>query len=206
MALNILDSRSLLTGLGALGVLLVMFAETGLLIGFFLPGDSLLFSAGVLAATGALSGGSSLAMLLLAAAAGAVIGAQTGYVIGRRGGKAMLKRTRRPRVHDGVERASQLLEKYGHGKAIVLARFIPIVRTVLNPLAGIVGVPARTFALWQILGGLLWTVGVIMAGYALGASVPNVDTYLLPIIAVVVLVSLSPLLLEFLRSRRNRIS
>jgi membrane-associated protein len=206
MALNILDSRSLLTGLGALGVFLVLFAETGLLIGFFLPGDSLLFTAGVLAATGALSGGSSLVMLVLAAAAGAVIGAQTGYVIGRRGGKALLRRTRRPRVHDGVERASQLLEKYGHGKAIVLARFIPIVRTVLNPLAGIVGVPARTFALWQILGGLLWTVGVIMAGYALGSSVPNIDTYLLPIIAVVVLVSLSPLLLEFLRSRRGRTS
>jgi membrane-associated protein len=206
MALNILDSRSLLTGLGALGVFLVLFAETGLLIGFFLPGDSLLFTAGVLAATGALSGGSSLVMLILAAAAGAIIGAQTGYVIGRRGGRAMLKRVRRPAVHNGVDRAAQLLEKYGHGKAIVLARFIPIVRTVLNPMAGIVGVPARVFALWQILGGLLWTAGVIMAGYALGASVPNIDTYLLPIIAVVVLVSLSPLIIEFYRSRRNRAS
>jgi membrane-associated protein len=206
LAVNILDSRSVLTGLGALGVFLILFAETGLLIGFFLPGDSLLFTAGVLAATGALPGGSSLVTLILSAAAGALIGAQAGYVIGRRGGHAMLNRVRRPRVHEGVERASQLLEKYGYGKAIVLARFIPIVRTVLNPLAGIVGVPARTFALWQILGGLLWTVGVIMAGYALGASVPNIDTYLLPIIAVVVLVSLSPLLIEFYRSRRKRTS
>ncbi|MDT7728826.1 MAG: rane-associated protein [Actinomycetota bacterium] len=204
MAVNILDSRSLLTGLGALGVFLVLFAETGLLIGFFLPGDSLLFTAGVLAATGTLSGGSSLLTLILAAVAGALIGAQTGYVIGRRGGRAMLKRFDRPRLNEGVERASQLLEKYGYGKAIVLARFIPIVRTVLNPLAGIVGVPARTFAMWQILGGLLWTVGVILAGYALGASVPNIDTYLLPIIAVVVLVSLSPLLLELYRSRRAK--
>jgi membrane-associated protein len=116
----------------------------------------------------------------------------------------VLKRINRPRVNDGVEQASQLLEKYGHGKAIVLARFIPVVRTVLNPVAGIVGVPGRAFAVWQILGGLLWTVGVILAGYALGASVPNIDTYLLPIIAVIVLVSLTPLMLEFYRSRRAK--
>jgi membrane-associated protein len=204
LAVNVLDSRSLLTGLGALGVFLVLFAETGLLIGFFLPGDSLLFTAGVLAATGSLSGGSSLVSLILAAVFGALIGAQVGYVIGRRGGKAMLSRIRRQRIHDGVDRAAQMLEKYGYGKAIVLARFIPVVRTVLNPLAGIVGVPPRTFALWQTVGGLVWTVGVIMAGYALGSSVPNIDTYLLPIVGVVVLVSLSPLLIEFLRSRRAK--
>ncbi|MCU1679464.1 MAG: dedA [Amycolatopsis sp.] len=204
LAVNVLDSRSLLTGLGALGVFLVLFAETGLLIGFFLPGDSLLFTAGVLAATGTLSGGSSLVSLILAAVFGALVGAQVGYVIGLRGGKAMLARIRRKRVHEGVDRAAAMLEKYGYGKAIVLARFIPVVRTVLNPLAGIVGVPARTFALWQTVGGLVWTVGVIMAGYALGSSVPNIDTYLLPIVAVVVLLSLSPLLIEVLRSRRAK--
>jgi membrane-associated protein len=204
LAVNVLDSRSLLTGLGALGVFLVLFAETGLLIGFFLPGDSLLFTAGVLVATGALSGGSSLVPLIIAAALGAVTGAQTGYLIGRRGGAAILARIRRPSVHEGVARASALLEKYGYGKAIVLARFIPIVRTVLNPLAGVVEVPARVFTLWQVVGGLVWTVGVIMAGYALGTAIPNVDTYLLPIVAVVVLVSLTPLLIEFIRSRRAK--
>jgi membrane-associated protein len=204
LALNILDSRSLLTGLGAVGVFLVLFAETGLLIGFFLPGDSLLFTAGVLAATGALSGGSSLVTLILAAALGALTGAQVGYAIGRRGGKAILQRIKRQQVHEGVDRAANLLEKYGYGKAIVLARFIPVVRTVLNPLAGIVGVPARTFALWQILGGLVWTVGVIAAGYALGSSVPNIDTYLLPIIAVIVVLSLSPLLMEAYRARKAK--
>jgi membrane-associated protein len=204
LALNILDSRSLLTGLGALGVFLVLFAETGLLIGFFLPGDSLLFTAGVLAATGALSGGSSLVTLMLAAALGALTGAQVGYAIGRRGGKAILRRIKRKQVHEGVDRASDLFEKYGYGKAIVLARFIPVVRTVLNPLAGIVGVPTRTFALWQVLGGLVWTVGVILAGYALGSSVPNIDTYLLPIIAVIVVLSLTPLMLEAYRSRRAK--
>jgi membrane-associated protein len=202
-AVNILDSRSLLTGLGALGVFLVLFAETGLLIGFFLPGDSLLFTAGVLTASGALSNG-SLPTLIIAAALGALAGAQVGYLIGRRGGKAILNRIGRKRIHEGVERSAEMLEKYGHGKAIVLARFIPVVRTVLNPLAGMVGVPYRIFTLWQVLGGLLWTVGVIMAGYVLGSSVPNIDTYLLPIIAVIVLLSLSPLVIEVYRSRRER--
>lgn len=200
---NILDSRSLLTGLGALGVFLVLFAETGLLIGFFLPGDSLLFMAGVLTASGTLSNG-SLPALIIAATLGALAGAQVGYLIGRRGGKAILDRIRQPRIHEGVKRSAEMLEKYGHGKAIVLARFIPIVRTVLNPLAGMVGVPYRTFTLWQVLGGLLWTIGVIMAGYVLGSSVPNIDTYLLPIIAVIVVLSLSPLAFEFYRARRAR--
>jgi membrane-associated protein len=202
LSVNILDSRSLLTGLGALGVFLVLVAETGLLVGFFLPGDSLLFTAGVLAATGAAGSGSSLPMLLVAAVAGALIGAQLGFMIGRKGGKALLRKVKNKHLSSGVERAGQLLDRYGHGKAIVLARFIPIVRTVLNPLAGLTGVPTRTFVLWQVVGGVVWAVGVILAGYALGSSIPNIDTYLLPIIAVVVALSLLPLVLEFVRSRR----
>ncbi|MGW5647927.1 DedA family protein [Saccharopolyspora sp. NPDC003752] len=200
LAVNVLDSRSLVTGFGALGVFLVLFAETGLLIGFFLPGDSLLFTAGVLAATGA--GGSSLLPLLVAAAAGALAGAQVGYLIGKRGGAAALRRVRNKRLHEGVGRAGRLLERYGYGKAVVLARFIPIVRTVLNPMAGMTGVPSGVFALWQVAGGLLWTVGVMLAGYALGASMPNIDSYLLPVIAVIVVVSLIPVGWEVYRSRR----
>lgn len=84
----------------------------------------------------------------------------------------------------------------------MLARFIPVVRTVLNPLAGALDVPTRTFTVWQTVGGLVWTVGLVMAGYALGSSVPNVDRYLLPMVALVVVLSLIPLALELLRSRR----
>jgi len=93
------------------------------------------------------------------------------------------------------------LERYGTGKAIVLAGFIPLVRTVLNPLAGTVGVPAATFARWQVTGGVLWSVGVTLAGYALGSRVPNIDRYLLPIIALVIVLSLIPVLTELRRSR-----
>ena len=205
VAVNLLDPHSLLSNLGALGVFLVLFAETGLLVGFFLPGDSLLFTAGLLSTTTASSTVRlSLPAVLLAAATGAVLGAHVGYLIGRRLGPAMLDRPDRPRLQHAVARSAAALERYGSAKAIVLARFIPLVRTVLNPLAGTVRVPVRVFTVWQVVGGLLWSVGVTLAGYLLGKSVPNVDTYLLPIIAVIVAVSLVPVALELVRSRPDR--
>jgi membrane-associated protein len=203
LALNPLDPHSLLSSLGAVGVFLVLFAETGLLIGFFLPGDSLLFTAGLLCTTKATSSlHLSLPTVLTAAAAGAVLGAQTGYLIGRKAGTPLLDRADRPRLRQAVARADASLTRYGAGKAIVLARFIPLVRTVVNPLAGILRVPVRKFLLWQVIGGLLWSLGVTVAGYVLGARIPNIDHYLLPIVAVIVVVSLIPVLVEIRRSRR----
>ncbi|WP_328868104.1 DedA family protein [Streptomyces sp. NBC_00304] len=203
-AVNLLDAGSLLGTFGALGVAVVLFAETGLLVGFFLPGDSLLFTAGLLSVDGAHGPvGLSLPQVLLAAVAGALLGAQTGYWLGRRGGRALLARTRSGRLREGADRAAELLARYGHARAIVLARFVPVVRTVLNPLAGALNVPARVFALWQVIGGVVWTAGLVLAGYALGSSVPNVDRYLLPIVALVVVVSLIPLAAELLRSRNR---
>ncbi|MFD8302735.1 DedA family protein [Streptomyces sp. NPDC059690] len=206
-AVNVLDAGSLLSAFGALGVAAVLFAETGLLVGFFLPGDSLLFTAGLLSANGVRgSVHLSLGQVLAAAAVGALLGAQTGYWIGRRGGRALLARSRARKLHEGAARAEELLARYGHAKAVVLARFVPVVRTVLNPLAGALDVPVRTFTLWQVVGGLVWTVGLVLGGYALGSSVPNVDRYLLPMVAVVVLVSLTPLALEARRARARRTS
>jgi membrane-associated protein len=204
LALNPLSATDLLSSFGTIGVLVVLFAETGLLIGFFLPGDSLLFTAGLLCATGTGALRLSLPWVLVAAAAGAVLGAQVGYLIGRRAGKALQSRADRPRLAAGMRRAQELFTRYGPAKAIVLARFIPVVRTMLNPLAGALHTPVRTFTLWQVVGGLLWTVGLVLAGYALGAFVPGVDAYLLPVIALVVVVSLIPLARELLRERRRR--
>jgi membrane-associated protein len=203
LAVNVLDASSLLATFGALGIAVVLFAETGLLVGFFLPGDSLLFTAGLLCVPGSHNGPHlQLWQVLPAALAGALVGAQTGYLIGRRGGRPLLARTDRKAIKEGAARAEELLAKYGHGKAIVLARFIPVVRTVLNPMAGALDVPQRTFTFWQVLGGTVWTVGVVMAGYVLGASVPSIDKYLLPIIGLVVIVSVIPIALELLRARR----
>lgn len=204
LAVNVLDARSLLATFGVLGVGVVLFAETGLLIGFFLPGDALLFTAGLLC-TGASDRPVKLSLvpLLAAAVVGALAGAQCGYLIGRKAGGTLLARSRSRRLHDGMRKAEELLKRYGYAKAVVLARFVPVVRTVLNPMAGALEVPARTFTLWQVVGGLAWTVGLILAGYALGSSIPDVDRYLLPLVALIVVVSLTPLLAEFLRGRRG---
>ncbi|MFJ8780841.1 DedA family protein [Streptomyces sp. NPDC102476] len=203
LAVNVLSAQSLLAAFGVLGVGVVMFAETGLLIGFFLPGDSLLFTAGLLC-TGSGQHGVKLSLppLLLAAAIGALAGAQCGYLLGRKAGGALLARSGSVRLREGAHRAEELLERYGYAKAIVLSRFVPVVRTVLNPMAGALGVPARTFTVWQMAGGLVWSLGLTLGGYALGSSIPNVDRYLLPMIAVIVAVSLLPLAAEWYRSRR----
>jgi membrane-associated protein len=201
VALSLLDSRSLLSGAGALAVFLILFAETGLLIGFFLPGDTLLFTAGVLCATsGGSAGHLSLAAVLPAAAAGALAGAQAGFWIGRQAGH-VLDRPGRPRLVAAVHRAHAAMDRFGVRRAIVLARFIPVVRTVINPVAGAAGVPAGIFALWQVIGGLIWTVGVTMAGYALGSRISGIDRYLLPVVGVIVVASLIPVLIEVLRRR-----
>lgn len=204
IAVNVLDPHSLLSTFGPVGVGVVLFAETGLLVGFFLPGDSLLFTAGVLAAAPA---GAALHLrlewVLIAAVAGALLGAQTGYMLGRRAGPPLFDSATRPKLREGRRRAEAYLARYGHARAVVLARFIPVVRTVLNPLAGIVGVPTRVFTLWQVLGGVVWSVGVTLAGFWLGSSIRNVDRYLLPIIAAVVALSLVPIAVELGRSRRT---
>jgi membrane-associated protein len=203
LALNPLSAHDLLSSFGTIGILVILFAETGLLIGFFLPGDSLLFTAGLLCAAGSGALRLSLPWVLLAAAAGALLGAQTGFWLGRRAGRVMERRSRHPRLLAGMSRAEEMFARYGPAKAIVLARFIPVVRTVLNQVAGALRTPTATFTLWQVVGGLVWTVGLILAGYALGASVPGIDAYLLPVIALVIVVSLIPLVAEILRERRR---
>ncbi|MFD8912787.1 DedA family protein [Streptomyces sp. NPDC059575] len=205
-AVNPTDSASLLAAFGALGVLVVTFAESGLLVvGFFLPGDTLLFPAGVLCA-GADGQPPRLVLwqVMLCAAAGAVAGAQVGYLIGRHGGRPLLTRTSSRRVKEGAERAERLLARYGYGKALVIGRFIPMLRSVLHPAAGALGVPLGTFTLWQTVGGVLWSQSLVLVGYALGSSVSHVDDYLLPLVGVIVVLSLIPLLVEAVRSRRAR--
>jgi membrane-associated protein len=163
-----------------------------------------LFTAGLLSATGVGALHFPLGWVLVAAVAGALLGAQVGFWIGRRAGRALHGRTSRTRLQGGMARSEELFVRYGPAKAIVLARFVPVVRTVLNPVAGALKTPTATFTLWQVVGGTVWTVGLVCAGFGLGSFVPGVDAYLLPVIAVIVLVSLLPLARELLKERRRR--
>jgi membrane-associated protein len=210
IAVNIFDAHSIVGDLGLIGILAIIFAETGLLIGLAFPGDSLLFVAGV-AASGsgaALLGAASLDPLLLfiGAPIAAILGSQVGYLFGARYGRKFFNRPDGRFFNQSkVAATEKWLNKYGTGKALVLARFIPFVRTLINPLAGIVGVPVKKFFFWNVLGALIWTQLVIGLGYLLGNKLEgSVDKYLLPVVAVIIFVSVIPVLIELFREWSTR--
>ena len=200
-----IEPAHLISTYGTIGLFLIVFAETGLLIGFFLPGDSLLVLAGAYCATDAASGDPHLNLLavLIVVSAAALLGAQTGYVIGRLGGPVLFDRPK-SRIFNpkNVDKAHEVLERYGEGKAIVIARFIPIVRTFMNPVCGAAKVPTRTFTLWNVVGGLAWACGVTLIGYFVGKSI-KIDRYIIPGTIVIVLLSVIPIALEARKQRRR---
>jgi membrane-associated protein len=215
LAVNPLDPKELLQTFGLVGVWVILFAETGLLIGFFFPGDSLLFLAGVAAspvADAMFGDGTKLSLvgLVIGAPICAIAGAQLGHFLGARYGRKMFERPdSRLFKREYVEKAEYYFEKFGPAKAVVLARFIPIVRTFLNPVAGVLGMPARTFFLWNVVGGVLWTDGIILGGYFLADSLydavgDHIDRYILPVVALIVLISVLPIFIEIIRERRTR--
>jgi membrane-associated protein len=199
----LLDGQHLVETFGIAGLLLIVFAETGLLLGFFLPGDSLLFAAGY-AATGAFHGlHPNIALVCVAVTAVAIAGAQTGYHIGQAAGPRLFQRQDSRLFKKAyVTKAEEVIERYGAGRAIVLARFIPIVRTFLNPLVGAGKLPARTFLLWNVVGGVLWGTGVTLLGYWLG-QVDVIGKNLEVFAVLVVLLSVSPMAWELRKSRRS---
>jgi len=201
LAVNFLSATSVIRAFGTIGILAIIFAETGLFIGFFLPGDSLLFTAGVLTVPALAKGYHlSLPALLIGAPIAAILGAQLGHYIGAKAGPPLFSREQsRVFRHEYLERAEHHFERYGEGKAVVLARFIPIIRTFLNPVAGALGMPARRFLLWNVIGGLIWTEVVLLVGHFLGqqlGSAFSIDKYILPIVLVIVVLSLIPVALE----------
>jgi membrane-associated protein len=193
-----MSPEHLLETFGTLGLFAIVFAESGLLFGFFLPGDSLLFTAGLFAAKGNLN----LPVILVGCFLCAVAGDQVGYLFGRRVGPALFRRPdSRFFKQEYVERAQTYFEQHG-SKTIVLARFVPVVRTFAPIVAGVGRMHYRTFVAFNVIGGFIWAIGVTTAGYVLGESIPDIDRYLLPIIAVIILLSALPVLLEVRRSRK----
>lgn len=196
--MDLVNPSHLIATFGTIGLILVVFAESGLLFGFFLPGDSLLVTAGVLAAKGDLN----LPVILVGVFLAAVAGDQVGYAFGNRVGPALFSRPdSRLFKRKHVERAQKYFDEHGP-RTIVLARFVPVVRTFTPIVAGMGDMPYRLFATYNVLGGLLWGVGITMLGYALGEAF-DVDKYLLPIIGVIVVASAVPVLLEVRRARHR---
>lgn len=194
--MHFLDPLFLIKTLGSLGVIAIIFAETGLFFGFFLPGDSLLFSAGLLAAEGHLN----IWLLLAGSALAAIVGDSVGYWFGAKTGPKIFTRDDsrffRKRY---LEKTKKFYEK--HGKmTVIMARFVPIVRTFAPIFAGVGKMPYREFFVYNVAGGILWTVGLTGLGFFLGRAVPGIDAYIIPIVIFIILASFAPSAIHFFRN------
>lgn len=195
-----LEPEFLIETFGMLGILAVVFVESGLLIGFLLPGDSLLFTAGLLSATGTLP---DLWVLLVTIPLAAIAGDQVGYAIGRKAGPSVFRRPdSRFFREEYVERSAEFFDRYG-ARTVVIARFVPIVRTLAPVMAGVARMNYRTFVTYNVIGGVAWGVGLTTLGYFLG-QVQFVHDNIEPIILGIVALSFIPIALELLRARRDR--
>lgn len=188
-----LDLPTLIKAVGLLGIFLIIFAESGLFFGFFLPGDSLLFTAGLLASQGYFD----IGILILLTSVGAIAGDQVGYWFGKKVGPRIFTRDdsfyfKKKYIMD----AENFYQKHGK-KTIILARFFPVIRTFVPILAGVGNMHYRTFVTYNIAGGILWGLGIPLLGYFLGENIPNVDKYLIPILLFIIFASVLPTLFSF---------
>jgi len=191
------DIEALIQWGGLLMICAIVFAETGLMIGFFLPGDSLLVTAGVFAAVGFLD----ISLLLTLVSMCAVAGDQVGYYIGKKAGQALFNREDSllfKRSH--ILKAQSFYQKYG-AKTIVIARFVPIVRTFAPVVAGVGKMNYRRFVTYNIAGGVLWVCSMTLTGYLLGNAVPNIGEHIHIVIGIVIILSLLPAIIEIVRNR-----
>lgn len=197
---SLLDPQHLITTFGLIGVALVLFAETGLLIGFFLPGDSLLFIAGLMT-----TGDTKIAplwALLLVTVTAAFVGDQTGYQIGKSTGPAVLRsRAGRMIGDERINKAHEYFAKYG-ARTVVIARFVPIVRTVVPVLAGINEMPRKTFVKWNLIGAFLWGTLLPIAGHYLG-EIAFIRDHVDLIVVGIILLSLIPVVIQVVTTRKS---
>jgi membrane-associated protein len=193
-----IDIVSLIQTAGYIGLFAIIFAESGLFFGFFLPGDSLLFTAGLLASQGLFN----YYVLAIIFAAAAITGDSVGYWFGKKIGPKIFNREDSFFFHKAhIERTHNFYEKYGN-KTIVLARFVPIVRTFAPILAGVGEMNYKTFLKFNVIGGLIWGVGISFLGYYLGSKIPGIEDYLTPIIIAIIITSFIPIIFEYLKAKK----
>jgi membrane-associated protein len=208
--MNLFDAHSIVSTLGLIGVLGIIFMETGLLIGLVFPGGEVVFLAGI-AASGsgaALLGDAKLSAPLLFALApiAAITGGEVGYWFGKKYGRAFFERPNTKFFNiKKVETIEKWLIKYGPRKALIFGRFIPFARTLINPICGVVQLERRVFSTWNAIGAIIWTQVAIGIGYLLGDAVEgSINKYLYPVIALLVLISLIPLVNGFLKESKQQ--
>ena len=198
--MSYLDPLFLVQTLGLIGVIAIVFAESGLFFGFFFPGDSLLFTAGFIASQGHFS----ISILVSGCVIAAILGDSVGYAFGKKVGPKLFTKEESFFFHKKhIERTRVFYERHGN-KTIILARFLPVVRTFAPILAGVGGMKYYQFLSYNIIGGVIWAVSLTLLGYYLGSIIPNVDRYLLPIIFLIIVISTLPVGIEILRERRKR--
>jgi membrane-associated protein len=194
------DPKLIVSTLGTLGVIAIVFLETGAFFGFFLPGDSLLFTAGFFASQGHLS----LSLLLVFTFIAAVVGDSVGYAFGKKVGPSIFSKEDSVIFNKKhILKAEEFYKKYGK-KTIILARFIPIVRTFAPIVAGVGKMDYKTFISFNIIGGFLWTWIMLWLGYALGSLIPNPDKYILPVIVLIIIISFLPAVREVWKGTREK--
>ena len=197
-----LDLAELIRTVGYLGVFGIVFLESGMLVGFFFPGDSLLFTAGFLASQGFLD----IKILIAGCFISAVAGDSTGYYIGKKLGPKIFTKENSIFFHKKhLERAQKFYDKHG-GKTIILARFIPVIRAFVPVVAGVGTMNYKKFVFYNFFGAVIWAIGVTLAGFYLGSLIPDVDKYLLPIVGLIIIASVLPALHHVLMDAEIRAS
>lgn len=192
--------QNIIPTIGYFGIFAIIFAESGLFIGFFLPGDSLLFTAGFLASQKIFN----IYFLVFGCFAAAVLGDSVGYTFGQKIGKKLFKKEDSIFFHkDHLRKARVFYEKHGK-KTIILARFLPIIRTFAPIVAGIGDMNYFSFLSFNIIGGILWAIGLTLSGFFLGRLIPDVDRYLIPIIIGIIILSVLPQIIHLLKERNKR--
>lgn len=200
-SVNFLDANSVIKTFGLAGIFIILFVETGLLIGFFLPGDTLLALAGAFAALPVSdSRHLPLAALLVGCPIAAIAGGQVGFLIGRRG--VALAKPGSSFEHS-IKRIEPMFERFGEGWVVLLCRFIPVLRAFINPAAGMLEMPAKRFTLWNVVGGVAWPLAILLAGYYAGTQL-HIEKYALPVVGFAVIVSVLSILVELRRNKRRQ--
>lgn len=193
-----LNLTEMIRAIGYVGIFVIVFLESGVPFGFFMPGDSLLFSAGLLAALGAFN---IFALVVLVVVA-AILGDSAGYFLGAKYGRCLFTGKDNFFLNPkNLKRTEDFYAKYGT-RAIILARFVPVVRTFTPILAGVGAMKYKTFIRYNVIGALLWGAGVTTLGFFLGSVIPDVDNYLLPIVGLIIVISFVPIALEVLKARK----